>query len=176
MFFLECFLFFDPLFTSVNCIFEAYHLSGDNSIFEKLFFFAVENINCVLISLNKFFYLFSSFLRFFYLLFDILRNLVFILFSHFYQRKYFVQINSIFKALFNSLYPFLHISFFGILQTVNMIINFFFHFLIRNSKRLVTTIRVIMKIIWEYYIKLCFYIIVLHFVQKLNCLCSYPLP
>ena len=83
IFFLKTFLFFYPVLASCNCILELNHLTCDNFILLELVFFRVKDFDCLFISLDKFFNLFSCFDGFVYLLFDIFRNLVFMLFPHF---------------------------------------------------------------------------------------------
>ena len=169
-------LFFNPLLASVDGVLIAGHFDGHDSIFIELFFFSVESFDRVLTALGEFFNFPASTLGFLNLLFDVFGNLVFLLPAEIDEGGDFAEIDACFETLLEGPDPLFHVFFLGVPQPLNMIINFFIHFVVGNSQGIVTPEVVIFQVVGKEDIELCFSVVVVHLVEEVDRFrsCSFP--
>lgn len=161
-------LFFNPLLAPGDSVLVAGHFGGNDSIFVELLFFGVEDLDGVLIALGEFFNFPPCPLRFLNLLFDVFGNLVFLLPAQIDKGVDFVEVNPAFQTLLERPDPLFHVFFLCVPESLDMIINFFFHFIVGNSEGVMASVGVILEVVGKEDVELGFGVVVVHVVEEVD--------
>ena len=109
--------------------------------------------------------IFAHFLGLLDLLLNFLWNLILVLFALIDEEKKLLKIGSSCQLSLQRFNPFLCVLFFGVTETLHMVIDLLLHVLQRNTQRVMASIGVISQVIREQNIELGLDVIIIHPMQ-----------